>query len=55
MKRKKTFERDYSTLSKDPATQRKLEENFHFFRLKSKEEQDRSMRKQHHLEYIRKD
>ena len=53
--RKKAFERDYSNLSKDPETQKKLEEAFHFFRLKSKEEQDRSMRKQHHLDYIRKD
>ena len=49
MKKKREFVKDFSNLSKDPAVQKKLEENFHFFKLKSKDEQERSLRKQHKL------
>ena len=49
MKEKQKFVKDFSNLSKDPAIQKKLEENFHFFKLKSKDEQERSLRRQHKL------
>ena len=43
---KKKFERGYWNLSKNEATQKKLEENFHLFGLKTKEEQARTVKEQ---------
>jgi hypothetical protein len=43
MKRKK-FERDYSNLSSDEATQKELEKNFHFWHLKTDEEKARGLK-----------
>ena len=39
------FKKDYSVISKDPKIAAKLEENFHFFNLKTDEEKQRFMRK----------
>jgi len=36
---KKEFIKDFSGISKDPKVQKELEERFHFFKLKTKEEQ----------------
>lgn len=43
---KKKFERGYWNLSKDEKIQKKLEENFHFFKLKTKEEKERTIKDQ---------
>ena len=42
---KKQFKKDFSVISKDPEIAKKLEENFHFFGLKTDEEQQRIMKK----------
>ena len=41
----KKFKKDCSVISKDPKIAAKLEENFHFFNLKTDEEKQRIMRK----------
>jgi len=42
---KSEFKKDYSVISKDPKIAAKLEENFHFFNLKTDEEKQRIMKK----------
>tara|TARA_B100000123_G_C25400478_1_gene284121 strand:- start:45 stop:206 length:162 start_codon:yes stop_codon:yes gene_type:complete len=41
----KEFKKDFSAISKDPKIAAKLEENFHFFKLKTEDEQQRIMKK----------
>ena len=41
----KVFKKDFTVLSKDPKIAEKLEENFHFFTLKTDEEKQRILKK----------
>lgn len=41
------FEKDYSCLTKDPELQEIIDNNFHFFKLKTPEEQLRIIKRNH--------
>lgn len=51
----KKFTKDYSVLTNNPKIAEKLEENFHFFNLKTEEEQERIMKKRFkaNLRYVK--
>ncbi len=45
---KQEFKKDFSVLTKDPKVAEKLEENFHFFNLKTDEEKQKIMKRNFH-------